>query len=208
MSSSHIRLSFPFFIGLMAKRAKTPVLTGKVLKVSPIGSEVSWLTIFDDHKIFQKLHADNLLFNLVHLSVPTHTRSTSQSKAETLKVAKISYVHVINGQSHFPAPGRNSVPLPMLLPPMPGLCKINSPTNKSSSFKFINTLREPRGVEPVPSPVIGGAVVGLLCAILVVMFIVYRMRKKDEGSYALDEPKRSPTANTYAKNANNREFYA
>ncbi|KAF0760799.1 syndecan-like, partial [Aphis craccivora] len=29
--------------------------------------------------------------------------------------------------------------------------------------------------------VIGGAVVGLLCAILVVMFIVYRMRKKDEG---------------------------
>nr|XP_040227855.2 syndecan isoform X2 [Anopheles coluzzii] len=56
--------------------------------------------------------------------------------------------------------------------------------------------------------VIGGAVVGLLCAILVVMFIVYRMRKKDEGSYALDEPKRSPTANTYAKNVNNREFYA
>merc|ERR1712203_40163 len=37
--------------------------------------------------------------------------------------------------------------------------------------------------------VIGGAVVGLLCAILLVMFIVYRMRKKDEGSYALDEPK-------------------
>ena len=59
-----------------------------------------------------------------------------------------------------------------------------------------------------PPAVIGGAVVGLLCAILVVMFIVYRMRKKDEGSYALDEPKRSPTANTYAKNANNREFYA
>jgi syndecan 2 len=56
--------------------------------------------------------------------------------------------------------------------------------------------------------VIGGAVVGLLCAILVVMFIVYRMRKKDEGSYALDEPKRSPTANTYAKNTHNREFYA
>lgn len=50
--------------------------------------------------------------------------------------------------------------------------------------------------------------VGLLCAILVVMFIVYRMRKKDEGSYALDEPKRSPAVNSYAKNTNNREFYA
>lgn len=56
--------------------------------------------------------------------------------------------------------------------------------------------------------VVGGAVVGLLFAILVVMFIVYRMRKKDEGSYALDEPKRSPQANSYTKNHNNREFYA
>lgn len=56
--------------------------------------------------------------------------------------------------------------------------------------------------------VIGGAVVGLLFAILVVMFIVYRMRKKDEGSYALDEPKRSPQSNSYSKNHNNREFYA
>lgn len=55
--------------------------------------------------------------------------------------------------------------------------------------------------------VIGGAVVGLLCAILLVMFIVYRMRKKDEGSYVLDEPKRnSPSANPYNKNS--REFYA
>jgi len=55
--------------------------------------------------------------------------------------------------------------------------------------------------------VIGGAVVGLLCACLCVMFVVYRMRKKDEGSYALDEPKRSPTANSYSKPPN-REFYA
>ena len=57
------------------------------------------------------------------------------------------------------------------------------------------------------SAVIGGAVVGLLCAILCVMFVVYRMRKKDEGSYALDEPKRSPTVNAYAKHPS-REFYA
>lgn len=55
--------------------------------------------------------------------------------------------------------------------------------------------------------VIGGAVVGLLCAILLVMFIVYRMRKKDEGSYALDEPKRSPTVNSYTRSSN-KEFYA
>jgi hypothetical protein len=54
--------------------------------------------------------------------------------------------------------------------------------------------------------VIGGAVVGLLFAVLLVMFIVYRMRKKDEGSYALDEPK-SPRLNTYSK-APTKEFYA
>lgn len=55
--------------------------------------------------------------------------------------------------------------------------------------------------------VIGGAVVGLLCAILVVMFIVYRMRKKDEGSYPLDEPKRSPTTTSYNR-GNSKEFFA
>lgn len=55
--------------------------------------------------------------------------------------------------------------------------------------------------------VIGGAVVGLLCAILVVMFIVYRMRKKDEGSYALGEPKQSPNSNSYSRGTN-KEFYA
>lgn len=76
----------------------------------------------------------------------------------------------------------------------------------------MNTKHEERTASFFAQPgilaaVIGGAVVGLLCAILVVMFIVYRMRKKDEGSYALDEPKRSPTSNSYSKNSN-REFYA
>lgn len=53
---------------------------------------------------------------------------------------------------------------------------------------------------------IGGAVVGLLCAILLVMFIVYRMRKKDEGSYPLDEPKRMPLTASYSPN--DKEIYA
>lgn len=77
---------------------------------------------------------------------------------------------------------------------------------------YMNPKHEDRATSFFAQPgilaaVIGGAVVGLLCAILVVMFIVYRMRKKDEGSYALDEPKRSPTSNSYSKNSN-REFYA
>jgi len=55
--------------------------------------------------------------------------------------------------------------------------------------------------------VVGGTVVGLLCIILLVMFIVYRMRKADEGSYALNEPKRSPNVHSYLK-APSREFFA
>jgi len=55
------------------------------------------------------------------------------------------------------------------------------------------------------SAVIGGSVVGLLCAILLVMFIVYRMRKKDEGSYPLEEQKY--TNYSYMK-APDKEFYA
>jgi len=55
--------------------------------------------------------------------------------------------------------------------------------------------------------VVGGTVVGLLCTILLVMLIVYRMRKADEGSYALNEPQRSPNVNSYLK-APTREFFA
>lgn len=46
---------------------------------------------------------------------------------------------------------------------------------------------------------IAAALAGLLCTILCTVFVVYRMRKKDEGSYALDEPK-----NTYRYN---KEIY-
>lgn len=53
--------------------------------------------------------------------------------------------------------------------------------------------------------VIAGAVVGLLAAILLVMFIVYRLRKKDEGSYPLEEQKF--TNYSYMK-APDKEFYA
>ncbi|CAG5134514.1 unnamed protein product, partial [Candidula unifasciata] len=54
--------------------------------------------------------------------------------------------------------------------------------------------------------VIGGSVVLLLCVVLLVMFVVYRMRKKDEGSYPLDEPRKTPNYN-YVR-APEKEFYA
>jgi Syndecan domain len=39
--------------------------------------------------------------------------------------------------------------------------------------------------------IIAGAVLTILFITLLVMFLVYRMRKKDEGSYVLDDPKMS-----------------
>ncbi|XP_014613859.1 PREDICTED: syndecan-like [Polistes canadensis] len=89
-------------------------------------------------------------------------------------------------------------------------------TDDSHVVYIMNPKHEDRASSFFAQPgvlaaVIGGAVVGLLCAILVVMFIVYRMRKKDEGSYALDEPRRSPAAQAFPKPGaphHNREFYA
>ena len=50
--------------------------------------------------------------------------------------------------------------------------------------------------------VIGGVVVGLLCTVLLLMYIVYRMRKMDEGSYPLEEPRKTPS------NKQSQEFFA
>jgi len=79
--------------------------------------------------------------------------------------------------------------------------------NRDHSFIPVNRPASFFAQPGILAAVIGGAVVGLLCAILLVMFIVYRMRKKDEGSYALDEPKRAHNVNSYSKPPS-REFYA
>jgi syndecan 2 len=53
--------------------------------------------------------------------------------------------------------------------------------------------------------VIACGVVGFLCALFLVLFIAYRMKKKDEGSYALGMAKVPPSA--YQKQPP-KEFYA
>uniref|UniRef100_A0A0R3WQC4 4.1m domain-containing protein n=1 Tax=Hydatigena taeniaeformis TaxID=6205 RepID=A0A0R3WQC4_HYDTA len=48
----------------------------------------------------------------------------------------------------------------------------------------------------------------LLLLILLILFCIYRLRKKDEGSYSLEEPQKGPaTSNAYMR-APSREFYA
>uniref|UniRef100_A0A4W3JU59 Syndecan n=1 Tax=Callorhinchus milii TaxID=7868 RepID=A0A4W3JU59_CALMI len=55
-------------------------------------------------------------------------------------------------------------------------------------------------------PVIVGGVVGALFAAFLVMLLIYRMKKKDEGSYTLEEPKQASIA--YQKPDKQEEFYA
>lgn len=57
----------------------------------------------------------------------------------------------------------------------------------------------------IVSAVIAGGVIGFLFAIFLILLLVYRMRKKDEGSYDLGE--RKPSSAAYQK-APTKEFYA
>ncbi|XP_072129110.1 syndecan-2 [Mobula birostris] len=57
----------------------------------------------------------------------------------------------------------------------------------------------------VLAAVIAGGVIGFLFAIFLILLLVYRMRKKDEGSYDLGE--RKPPTAAYQK-APTKEFYA
>ncbi|KRX43337.1 Syndecan [Trichinella britovi] len=83
----------------------------------------------------------------------------------------------------------------------------------SPSSNIFGSKSEPADIDSFLRPgilaaVIGGSVVGLLAAILLIMFIVYRMRKKDEGSYALDDSKTPPSYPYAYHKAPTREFYA
>ncbi|GAV05709.1 hypothetical protein RvY_15799-2 [Ramazzottius varieornatus] len=80
----------------------------------------------------------------------------------------------------------------------------NDPIVQKPANAPANLLAQPAML----AAVIGGAVVGLLCAILLVMYLLYRMRKKDEGSYALDEPQKRPGGYMRAPTNSSKEYYA
>ncbi|XP_068420458.1 syndecan-1 [Eschrichtius robustus] len=55
--------------------------------------------------------------------------------------------------------------------------------------------------------VIAGGLVGLIFAVCLVGFLLYRVKKKDEGSYSLEEPKQA-NGGAYQKPSKQEEFYA
>jgi hypothetical protein len=81
--------------------------------------------------------------------------------------------------------------------------KPNSDPQQEDKVEKANDIMTQPGIL---AGIIGGSVVLLLCLVLLAMFIVYRMRKKDEGSYPLDEPRKTPNY-SYVR-APEKEFYA
>lgn len=80
---------------------------------------------------------------------------------------------------------------------------IVTPPFKSSRSKLLSIISKPG----ILAGIVGGAIIGILTAVLLIMFIVYRMRKKDEGSYALEETKKPLNAYDY-RHCPTKEFYA
>jgi syndecan 2 len=80
--------------------------------------------------------------------------------------------------------------------------KDHSDAVELKSRTFLSTIRDPL----IFAGIIGGAVLALLCIVLLVMFTIYRMRKKDEGSYPLDEPRHRTTGVKYERAK--QEFFA
>lgn len=78
-----------------------------------------------------------------------------------------------------------------------------STTRRSARDKLLTIISKPG----ILAGIVGGAIIGVLTAILLIMFIVYRMKKKDEGSYALEETKKPLNAYDY-RNCPTKEFYA
>jgi len=84
-----------------------------------------------------------------------------------------------------------------------------SDLSSTSRLPFVpsNLWRELFSKPGILVGIIGGVVIGMLSAILLVMFIIYRMRKKDEGSYALEEGPRKSPSHAYTR-VSSREFFA
>lgn len=100
---------------------------------------------------------------------------------------------------------------PKLSTPRISILSISTSSGEMSSAPFDDRIHEHKPNESateepgIMAAIIAGAVVGLFVCILLTMFIVYRMRKKDEGSYPLDEPTKSNYSYTKAPD---KEFYA
>ncbi|XP_075383833.1 syndecan-3 [Tenrec ecaudatus] len=105
------------------------------------------------------------------------------------------------------APAAKPSPPPGVLPkgarPGPGLLDNAIDSGSSAAQLPQKSILERK--EVLVAVIVGG-VVGALFAAFLVTLLIYRMKKKDEGSYTLEEPKQASV--TYQKPDKQEEFYA
>ncbi|XP_022254194.1 syndecan-like isoform X2 [Limulus polyphemus] len=96
-------------------------------------------------------------------------------------------------------------------PPVPGGKESPDESWEDNDIHILGHMQEETSSSFFAQPgilasVIGGAVIALMCIILMVMFIVYRMKKKDEGSYIVGDSKGSK--DNSSEKGKNKEIFA
>ncbi|XP_066122663.1 syndecan-3 [Saccopteryx bilineata] len=120
---------------------------------------------------------------------------------ETTQPDTANEVVAVGGPATKPSPPPGS--LPKGARPGPGLLDNAIDSGSSAAQLPQKSILERK--EVLVAVIVGG-VVGALFAAFLVTLLIYRMKKKDEGSYTLEEPKQASV--TYQKPDKQEEFYA
>lgn len=120
---------------------------------------------------------------------------------ETTQPDTANEVVAVGGAAAKPSPPPGT--LPKGAHPGPGLLDNSIDSGSSAAQLPQKSILERK--EVLVAVIVGG-VVGALFAAFLVTLLVYRMKKKDEGSYTLEEPKQASV--TYQKPDKQEEFYA
>ncbi|XP_077619680.1 syndecan-3 [Crocuta crocuta] len=120
---------------------------------------------------------------------------------ETTQPDTANEVVAVGGAAAKPSPPPGA--LPKGARPGPGLLDNAIDSGSSAAQLPQKSILERK--EVLVAVIVGG-VVGALFAAFLVTLLIYRMKKKDEGSYTLEEPKQASV--TYQKPDKQEEFYA
>ncbi|KAF5910423.1 hypothetical protein HPG69_014655 [Diceros bicornis minor] len=120
---------------------------------------------------------------------------------ETTQPDRANEVVAVGGAAAKPSPPPGT--LPKGARPGPGLLDNAIDSGSSAAQLPQKSILERK--EVLVAVIVGG-VVGALFAAFLVTLLIYRMKKKDEGSYTLEEPKQASV--TYQKPDKQEEFYA
>uniref|UniRef100_F1MP76 Syndecan n=1 Tax=Bos taurus TaxID=9913 RepID=F1MP76_BOVIN len=123
------------------------------------------------------------------------------SEEETTQPDTANEVVAVGGAEAKPSPPPGT--LPKGAHPGPGLLDNAIDSGSSAAQLPQKSILERK--EVLVAVIVGG-VVGALFAAFLVTLLIYRMKKKDEGSYTLEEPKQASV--TYQKPDKQEEFYA